>query len=48
MYIGADLPLARPILKQIAKTFNEPKAAVQNTMLLVGLGVVSFRVLTQA
>lgn len=48
MYIGADLPLARPILKQIAKTFNEPRAAVQNAMLLVGLGVISFRVIKQA
>lgn len=48
MYIGADMPGARPILKQIAKTFNEPKAVVQNTMLLGGLGVLMYRIVTQA
>ena len=36
MYIGADLPLARPILKQMPRPLTSRKA-VQNTMLLVGL-----------
>ena len=48
MYIGADFPGARPILKQIARTFNEPKEAVQSTMLLGGLGVLMYRIVTQA
>lgn len=48
MYIGADFPLARPILTQLSKTFNEPKAAVQSTMLLGGLSVLMFRIITQA
>lgn len=48
MYIGADFPGARPVLKQIAKTFNEPKAAVQNTMLLGGLSILMFRIMTKA
>lgn len=48
MYIGADFPGARPVLKQLAKTFNEPKAAVQNTMLLGGLTILMYRIASQA
>lgn len=44
MYIGADFPLARPVLTQLSKTFNEPKAAVQNTMLLGGLAVLMYSI----
>lgn len=48
MYIGADFPGARPVLKQLARTFNEPKAAVQNTMLLGGLTILMYRIASQA
>ena len=36
LYIGADAPGARPVLNQIKKTFNEPRSAVQNFMMITG------------
>jgi len=36
LYIGADSPGARPVLQQIKKTFNQPKSAVQNFMMITG------------
>ena len=41
-YIGADAPFARPVLKQIAQTFNEPKSAVQSTMLIGGIAGIIY------
>ena len=36
-YIGFDAPGARPVLKKIAKTFNEPRSFIQNSMAFIGL-----------
>jgi hypothetical protein len=36
-YVGADFPGGRPVVKQLAKTFNEPKSAVQSTLLIGGV-----------
>ena len=37
LYIGADMPLARPVLKKTGEILGEPKQAVQNGMLIIGL-----------
>lgn len=36
-YVGADFPGGRPVVKQLAKTFNEPKSAVQSVLLIGGV-----------
>ena len=45
LYIGADAPGARPVLKQIKKTFNEPKSAIQNFMMITGALGLGFSIL---
>tara|TARA_B100001939_G_C16772200_1_gene543137 strand:- start:88 stop:726 length:639 start_codon:yes stop_codon:yes gene_type:complete len=46
-YIGFDAPGARPVLKQIAKTFNEPRSFIQNSMAFIGLAGVTYSLLKQ-
>lgn len=41
-YVGADMPGARPVAKQLAKTFNEPKSAVQSFMLIGGVSGIAY------
>ena len=45
LYIGADAPGARPVLNQIKKTFNEPKSAIQNFMMITGALGLGFSIL---
>ena len=44
MYIGADMPGARPVLKQVSKILQEPKGPVSTAMMFIGLAGVSFAI----
>ena len=46
MYVGADFPGARPILKQTSRLLKEPKEAVQNGLMLGGFAAFSYYLLT--
>ena len=46
MYVGADFPGSRPILKQGARLLKEPKEAVQNGLMLGGFAAFSYYLLT--
>jgi len=48
LYIGADMPGARTVINQVAKTLREPKTAVQNTMMLMGLAGMGYYLYTEA
>ncbi len=48
MYIGADMPLARPALKQISKILQEPKGPVASAMMFIGLAGVSVAIYQEA
>jgi hypothetical protein len=48
MYIGADFPFARPILKQASKTFNEPLPLIQNVFLFGGLSILAYGIVTSS
>ena len=41
-YVGADFPGGRPVVKQLAKTFNEPKSAVQSFLLIGGVSGLAY------
>jgi len=41
-YVGADFPGGRLVVKQLAKTFNEPKSAVQSFLLIGGVSGLAY------
>lgn len=45
-YVGADMPGARPVAKKLAETFNEPKRAVQSTLLIGGVAGIAYGLYT--
>jgi len=46
MYIGADFPGSRPILKVLGRFFKEPKQGIQNGLLIVGFAGTAGWILT--
>jgi len=48
MYIGADMPGARPVLKQVSKVLQEPKGPVASAMMFIGLAEVSIAIYQEA
>ena len=46
MYVGADFPGSRPILKQGARLLKEPKEAIQNGLMLGGFAAFSYYLLS--
>lgn len=48
LYIGAGMPGAESVVKQVSKTLREPKTAVQNTMMAVGLTGMAYMIYTEA
>ena len=48
MYIGADMPGARPVLKKVSKVLQEPKGPVSSAMMFIGLAGVSMAIYQEA
>jgi len=48
LYIGAGLPGAEMVVKQVSKTLREPKTAVQNAMMFVGLSGMGYYLYEEA
>jgi len=44
LYLGMDLPGARPLLKGVSRVLKEPQTAIMNGMMIVGLAGVTYSI----